>query len=119
VTAGWVTAAVALAVALAGLAGWGLRVAWRLVSRTIRFLDDWAGEPARPGVAERPGVMARLQSVEQSLASVLAETKPNGGSSLRDVVHRTAADVADIKYDQIMMRQRMELFEHNREERGG
>ena len=43
--------------------------------------------------------MERIQNVEQIATTVLAETRPNGGSSLRDVVHQTAADVADVKKD--------------------
>lgn len=32
--------------------------------RVGHFLDDWFGEPARPGVAERPGVMRRIDVLE-------------------------------------------------------
>lgn len=36
--------------------------------RPVRdFLDDWNGEPNRPGVHSRPGVMARLDRIEQHL----------------------------------------------------
>ena len=118
VGAAWVTAATALAVAVAGGLAFAARWAWRILSRTRDFLDDWAGEPARPGVPERPGVMSRLQSAESLIERVLAETMPNGGSSLRDVVHRTAGDVNAVKADLTAMRGRMELFEkqrHNRE----
>jgi hypothetical protein len=103
----WITAALALAAAVGGLAAWGIRWTWRILSRTTTFLDDYFGEPARDGVAARPGVMSRLQAVEDSLAHVVAETRPNHGNSLRDVVARTAQDVAD-------MRGRMELFETQR-----
>lgn len=115
--AAWVTAFTALAAALGGLAAWGGRLAWRLITRTLNFLDDWAGQPARPGVEAHPGVMARMMAMERKLADVQAETKPNGGSSLRDVVHRTANDVADIKTEQSAMRARIEQFERQRQRR--
>jgi hypothetical protein len=63
--------------------------------------------------------MARLASAEEALARVVAETTPNGGRSLRDVVARTAADVADIKQDQASMRRRIELWEKQRAGREG
>jgi hypothetical protein len=40
------------------LRNWGKRVG--------DFLDDWNGEPARPGVPERPGVMQRLADNEEA-----------------------------------------------------
>jgi hypothetical protein len=106
----WITSLVALAAALAGLAAWGIRWTYRIIMRITRFLDDYFGEPAREGVPARPGVMARLAALEEALAHVVAETRPNHGNSLRDVVAQTAQDVAD-------MRGRMELFEHQREGR--
>lgn len=70
--------------------------AWRVTGRVRRFLDDYEGAPARPGVDARPGVMERLQTVEQSvqgLGDVLGETRaivhelrPNGGASARDEI---------------------------------
>lgn len=116
-SAAWLTALSALIAAIGGVVVWALRLAFRLTSRTMRFLDDYFGEPAREGVAARPGVMARLAAMERSLAEVRAETKPNGGHSLRDVVHRTANDVADIKTDQAAMRARIEQFEQQRQRR--
>lgn len=58
-----------------------LRGAARRGKRFADFLDDWNGEPARSGVAERPGVMQRLASIE-------GELRPNGGGSIRDAVNR-------------------------------
>lgn len=59
--------------------------AWKAVAPTFRrtrdFLDDWGGEPARPGVPERLGVMARLDRIEHEL-------HPNSGKSLRDQTNR-------------------------------
>jgi hypothetical protein len=114
----WLTALVALVVAAFGGLAWAVRQAWRILRRINHFLDDYAGQPARDGLPARPGFMARLTSVEESLAHVVAETKPNHGTSLRDVVHRTAADVADIKAEQAAVRVRLEVFEARRREEG-
>jgi hypothetical protein len=115
----WLTALVALVVAVFGFLAWGARWAWRILRSVSRFLDDYAGQPARDGMAARPGFMARLSSAEEALAHVVAETKPNHGTSLRDVVHQTAQDVASIKKDQASMRARIELWEKNRAGREG
>lgn len=53
----------------------------RLVKRVRDFLDDFYGEPDRPGVPGRPGVMVQL-------AQIHAELRPNGGGSMRDAVNR-------------------------------
>jgi HAMP domain-containing protein len=45
------------------------------------FESDWNGEPARPGVPGRAGIMERVAAIE-------GELKPNGGGSLRDSVNR-------------------------------
>lgn len=96
VTAAWVTAAAALLAILGGLAVFTGRLLYRIWARLmgfLDFLDDIRGEPARPGVAARPGVMERLQAVEASMAEVRAELQPNGGSSLRDAVNALAQNL--------------------------
>ncbi len=113
----WLTALTALAVAVGGLLIWALRHAWRVLRRVTRFLDDYAGEPARDGMPAKPGFMARLASVEQILTRVLAETQPNHGTSLRDVVHRTADDVAEMKTAQDALRVQVEILRARREDR--
>ena len=110
----WLTALTALAVAVAGCLLWAVRHLWRVIRRVTHFLDDYAGQPARDGMAARPGFMARLVSVEESIAHLAGEMQPNHGTSLRDVVHQTAADVAAIKQDQASMRARIELWEQQR-----
>jgi hypothetical protein len=104
----WVAALVALVVALTGGFAWALRWAWRILRRTVHFLDDYSGQPERDGMPAVPGLMARLTSVEHLLAKVVAETTPNGGGSMRDEVARTARDVADIKSEQAKVRAQLE-----------
>ena len=103
--------------ALIAIGTWGLGSARKMHRRVTNFLDDWAGQPPRPGVDARPGVMKRLQDVEKIVTEVRAETQPNDGHSLRDVVYRTASDVADVKDTVAMLSGRVELFEHQREDR--
>jgi hypothetical protein len=55
------------------------------------FLSDWTGEPARPGVAPRLGVMARLEANDEQMKLVRHELHPNGGASMRDSVDRIEA----------------------------
>lgn len=106
--AGSVTAATALSVAVLGGIGWAARHAWRFTRRVVHFLDDYTGQPAHDGLPAQPGLMARLSSVEDSLAHVVAETSPNHGRSIRDIVLRTSADVADIKSEQLRVRGELE-----------
>lgn len=100
----WISALIALVVAVFGCIAWCTRWAWRILRQVGHFLDDWRGEEARDGLPTRPGVMSRLVSVETLVAQVHAETRPNHGSSLRDVVNQTAADVAGIKKEQAAVR---------------
>lgn len=78
------------------------------------FLEDWNGEPARPGVPPRLGMMQRVANIEtsQSTAAGLQaktdlwfekygpiidkldhEMHPNSGSSMADAVNRTEASL--------------------------
>ena len=121
---GWIVAVIAAATTAAGLGAWLMKWAWNTITRTGRFLDDYFGEPAREGMAARPGVMGRLQSLEDKLSAVLSETRPNGGGSFRDELRRVGTDVGDVKnalqgltgrVDGLASR--VELFEKQREAR--
>lgn len=70
-----------------------LRVLIRLVKGVEQYLTDWYGEPERPGVPPRPGVLVRLQRAEEGLTGIGRrleglehEMQSNGGTSLRDAV---------------------------------
>ncbi|MCX4986923.1 hypothetical protein [Streptomyces sp. NBC_00572] len=63
-----------------------LRGLLHLGGRVNEFMDDWAGEPERPGVPARPGVMERVSGIEERLSRVEHELYPNSGGSLRDAV---------------------------------
>ena len=128
----WITAALALAGAVVGCIAWGARWGWRIVSKIMRLVDDFLGEPARAGVPERPGVMTRLQDLTEEVAKVRAQVIPNGGSSLRDAVDRVSMDlklvaedltehrnltgpaIGQLTADVAELRRRVELFETER-----
>ena len=48
------------------------------------LLEDWRGEPARPGVPGRLGVMERLESIEKKVNSADFNSRPNHGTSAYD-----------------------------------
>lgn len=48
------------------------------------LLEDWRGEPARPGVPGRLGVMERLDSIEKKVNSAAFNSRPNHGTSAYD-----------------------------------
>lgn len=70
--------------------------------KLTHFIDDVVGEPARPGVEARPGLMERLSVVEEkqdeqsvslakqsaALGVVQHEVTTNHGSSLKDAVKK-------------------------------
>lgn len=74
------------------LLGTPLVVLWRWCRGTTRqletFLEDWNGQPARPGVQARPGVMERLAVVEDDTAQL----RRNGGANLADKIEAIATD---------------------------
>jgi hypothetical protein len=84
------------------LAAKPVRWAFRLLIGTHEFLVDW------------PRMKTAIADLQSEVADIKAETRPNGGNSLRDIVHRTADDVADIKHEQAGVRTRLELFDTDR-----
>jgi hypothetical protein len=99
VTAAWVASLTAVAVAVVGLGSWGGRWAVRLLIGTHEFLVDW------------PKMKTAIADLRSEVAEVKAETRPNGGSSMRDVVHRIDEAVAEIKSEQAKVRVRLEVFD--------
>ncbi|MFM9590686.1 hypothetical protein ACKI16_29290 [Streptomyces scabiei] len=93
--------AVSLVLAV-GTGAWRIvRFLVRLGKRVEQYLTDWYGEPERPGVPARPGVLVRLQGVESDLTGINArltrlehEMQPNSGTSLRDAVDRLGEGLA-------------------------
>lgn len=59
-----------------------------LARRISNFLSDFEGEPARAGVPERPGLMVRMERLEERLAKVDGHLVSNGGGSVRDAIDR-------------------------------
>jgi hypothetical protein len=100
---------VAVAAATAGLivVSWRfLRGAARLFNKTVHFLDDVNGEPARPGVPRRPGLVEQVAQIRQNQARIetvalqaahdvqetLAElTADAGGESVKEAAYTAAA----------------------------
>ena len=74
-------------IALTGIIG-------RLIYRTSRYLDHlscmleaWEGTP------ERPGVLDRLDDIEDKLKDVQYDVKPNHGGSTIDAQNRQIAEI--------------------------
>lgn len=85
---------VVVAVILLGLGRLGKR-AWDVLNRVDQTRADLLGEPARPGVDRRKGVVERLHDHDELLREIKHELVPNSGSSLRDAVDRIEAAQRD------------------------
>lgn len=74
----------------------GASVRWlhRRLQGLEEFFTDWFGQPKRPGVPGRPGVMSRLEDLDHRVAGIEHELHPNSGASLRDAVDRIDAQTA-------------------------
>ena len=71
-----------------GVVGLGLHKAIKLTKRFIHFLDDYFGEEPRPGFDGRPGMQERLRFMEEEIACISFEMRPNHGTSIKDAVGR-------------------------------
>jgi hypothetical protein len=71
-----------------GVIGVGLHKATKIVKRFIHFLDDYFGEEERPGFEGRPGMQERLKFMEEEIACISFEMRPNHGTSIKDAVAR-------------------------------
>lgn len=76
----------------AGLGAVGLFLKWIWstvrppVKSHLQFLEDWHGEDARPGVPAKPGMMVRVQNLEDVVEHLKAEVTLNHGGSMKDQV---------------------------------
>ena len=71
----------ALALALGTLHRYVVAPAVRMVNAVRHFLEDWNGQPERPGHDRVPGVVEQIRTVR-------AEVTPNGGGSMKDALRR-------------------------------
>ena len=60
---------------------WFKKYVWPFIKRTTEFLEDWNGEPERPGQPARLGLMQRIANIEY-------EFQPNSGASFSDKVNK-------------------------------
>lgn len=81
---------------------------WKPLKAFADFLDDVKGEPARPGVQARPGLMERVSGIEKSLSEVRHEVMPNTGTSLRDVGDRTEKKVDALTADMVSVHEKLD-----------
>lgn len=47
---------------------------WPIMRKLEHMLDDFNGTKARPGVPARPGIMERVESIEQRIKKLEADT---------------------------------------------
>jgi hypothetical protein len=94
----WVTALIALITLVGAVGVWAARHALQTMTRVIRFLDDYSGDPGIPGVRPaQPGVMQRLAALEAGMQDVRDQVHLNSGHSMRDTVQRTEEMVAQLQ----------------------
>lgn len=64
--------------------------AWPWIRKSVQTVNDLAGEPARPGVDARPGLMERMYLLEQT-----SKRKADSVDELTTAVQRLRADHAE------------------------
>lgn len=79
---------IAATITAIGVISVGLYKVTKLVKRFIHFLDDYFGEDPRPGFDGRPGMQERLRFMEEEIACISFEMRPNHGTSIKDAVGR-------------------------------
>lgn len=97
----WIRVAPWLAAVLAVVWGavWLVRKIAPVARKLGHLVDDLVGEPERPGVPARPGLMERMEAVEQKAEIIRHEMYPNSGKSLRDKLDQTSAAVDVLSSD--------------------
>lgn len=88
-----------------GILTWVAVKLFPVVRKFVAFINDVAGEEARPGRAARPGLFERLESIETTQQDMVKKVNvvhhemfPNSGKSMRDQNNRIEAKVsADYK----------------------
>lgn len=80
-----------------GVIGVGVHKTTKLVKRFIHFLDDYFGEEERPGFDGRPGMQERLRNMEEEIACISFEMRPNHGTSIKDAIARIEKRLNDLE----------------------
>ena len=95
-------------VTIGGAALWLLKQIREQRLRNERFDRDWYGEPERPGVPARPGVMEQLLSLRTDVNFIKTEVEYNHGSTIKDAVEVTRTTVAEMKDDIRILHERLD-----------
>lgn len=77
---GLIVAVLTIATALLAIFRW----LYRQFKSLDDLLNDWRGEPERPGVPRRPGVLERLDNIERKVNSAAFNSQSNHGTSAYD-----------------------------------
>lgn len=91
----WVAAVGSFAGVVVGILVWAFRRLLRVFRKADQFLEDWNGVVGDPGHPGRAGVMERLAMLEHRVNDIQSQVHLNSGHSLKDVVTRTEAAVAN------------------------
>jgi hypothetical protein len=60
----------------------GLRKFFGFIKKVVHFFDDWIG------TEDSPGMLTRLNNIEQDVSEIKKEVTYNSGTSLKDAVRR-------------------------------